>query len=100
MDKTARKSFLKRVLGRGGHHHGVSNPAAVAPFEYPHPHSSALTQRHLRDAKLYATRHDMVADLKIAPGGVIAEIGVAYGDFSKYLLDTFKPKKFVAFDVF
>ncbi len=33
-------------------------------------------------------------------GGVIAEIGVAEGEFSEYLLNELQPKKFVAFDIF
>jgi hypothetical protein len=33
-------------------------------------------------------------------GGVIAEVGVARGDFSEFLIDQLKPKRFVAFDLF
>ena len=33
-------------------------------------------------------------------GGVIAEVGVAHGDFSEFLMDQLKPKRFVAFDLF
>ena len=33
-------------------------------------------------------------------GGVIAEVGVAHGDFSEFLMDQLKPRRFVAFDLF
>ncbi|MGI9478304.1 MAG: class I SAM-dependent methyltransferase [Hyphomicrobiaceae bacterium] len=62
--------------------------------------SIALEQEHLVGARLYATRHDMLRAVAQKQGGVIAEIGVAHGDFSQFMLDTLRPKKFIAFDLF
>jgi hypothetical protein len=59
-----------------------------------------LTSAHLLDAKLYATRHDMLRTLPIPRGGVIAEIGVALGDFSKFLIRELHPAVFHGFDLF
>lgn len=42
----------------------------------------------------------MISDLRCGESGVIAEIGVALGDFSDFLLDTLQPARFVAFDIF
>jgi len=58
-----------------------------------------VAAEHLADARLYATRQDMAAAL-VQPGGVIAEVGVALGDFSEFIIEALKPKSFVAFDVF
>jgi Methyltransferase domain len=60
-----------------------------------------LKAANLFDAKLYADRKDMVSELGgFAKGGKIAEIGVALGDFSTFLLETLIPESFVGFDVF
>ncbi len=49
-------------------------------------------------AKAFANRIDA---LSIIPkGGVVAEVGVAYGDFSKEILRQIKPNKFFAIDFF
>ena len=59
----------------------------------------AIKQHSLLDAKLFATRQDMVRS--ICPRkGVIAEIGVALGDFSEFLITTLEPSKFFAMDLF
>jgi hypothetical protein len=60
----------------------------------------ALLQRHVAGARLYADRHEMVRELMPGMRGTIAEIGVALGDFSEFLIETLLPKKFVAFDIF
>lgn len=52
----------------------------------------------LVDAKVVANR---VSVLERLPKGMIAaEIGVAYGAFSEKILDTMRPKKFFAIDMF
>ena len=58
-----------------------------------------LRQADVQDAKLYADRSVMVKDL-IQPGGIVAEVGVAAGYFTRFLLEALKPKKFVGFDIF
>lgn len=53
------------------------------------------------DARLFATRHSMVEHFAPAfRDGVIAEVGVMFGDFSPFLIDTCKPRSFVAIDIF
>lgn len=42
----------------------------------------------------------MIAGLPVRPGGVIAEIGVAFGYFSKIMIEALKPAEFVAIDTF
>lgn len=55
--------------------------------------------KHVAHAKLFANRHDMVRS--IAPKyGYVAEVGVGTGHFSSFLIDTLKPRKFFALDMF
>ncbi|MCB8880465.1 class I SAM-dependent methyltransferase [Acidisoma cellulosilytica] len=63
----------------------------------PAPHQ--LDQRHVEGAKLFANRQAMIKGLGIPVDGVIAEVGVALGDFSEFLIDTLKPRTFVAMDL-
>jgi hypothetical protein len=59
-----------------------------------------LQPKHLEGAKLYANRHELIRGLRVPREPVVAEIGVALGDFSKFLIETLRPKQFHAFDVF
>lgn len=59
-----------------------------------------LQSKHVEGAKLYANRHDLIRGLYLPQDPVIAEIGVALGDFSKFLIEVLRPKQFHAFDVF
>jgi len=59
-----------------------------------------MTSAHVAGAKLFANRHDMIAALPIPPAPVVAEVGVALGEFSKYLVETLRPAQFHAFDLF
>lgn len=60
-----------------------------------------LEAKHLDNARLFANRKDLICSMRsILEGGVIAEVGVAQGDFSEFLLNELEPKKFVAFDIF
>jgi hypothetical protein len=63
--------------------------------EYP-----ALTAEHLRDARLYAHRNDLISALPIRKGGKVAEIGVWQGVFSQFLIAKLEPRRFLAFDIF
>ena len=74
---------------------------------YPHRDYPALETKHLDNPRLFAHRNDLISSLRPGAGGVIAEIGVAHGDFSEYLLDfseylldELRPQEFVAFDLF
>src|SRR5215469_9594228 len=59
-----------------------------------------LEGKHLDNARLFANRYDLISSLRCIEGGVIAEVGVAHGEFSEFLLNELKPRSFVAFDVF
>lgn len=57
-----------------------------------------IPQERMASAKAFANR---IAALDLIPnGGRIAEVGVAYGDFSKILLEKIRPQKFYAIDYF
>lgn len=57
-----------------------------------------LLQKHVDGAVLYA---DRTRALDALPrGGVVAEIGVALGDFSEAMLTHLAPCRFDAFDLF
>jgi hypothetical protein len=60
----------------------------------------ALQTKHLHDAALFADRYDLVRSLTSLRHGTIAEVGVARGDFSEFLIDTLEPRLFVGFDLF
>jgi hypothetical protein len=59
-----------------------------------------LTAEHLLDARLFACREDLVKALFPSGAHRICEVGVAYGDFSEFLIDTLRPEIFVAADIF
>jgi hypothetical protein len=73
-----------------------------APTSVAHPRANfpALTSADLLDAKLFATRQDLIAALDVGRRGIIAEVGVGLGDFSHYLIDVLDPAQFVAIDIF
>lgn len=60
----------------------------------------ALRREHLQDARLYADRWHMIDHLGPKKVGVVAELGVALGDFSKALIERYDPETFYAIDVF
>lgn len=67
---------------------------------YAHVNFPALEARHIAGASLFATRADMVISLGAQRGGVLAELGVALGDFSELMIEKLQPLKFVAIDLF
>jgi hypothetical protein len=61
----------------------------------------ALSASHIaNDARLFASRQDLLLALAVARGCVVAEVGVALGDFSAFLIESLAPERFVAFDTF
>jgi len=83
--------FLRSLLGA----------ASGGPeVQYPEAEFPALQAKHVQDARLFASRRDLIASLPLAHGGTIAELGVARGDFSEFLLAQLEPKTLVAFDTF
>ena len=62
------------------------------------PEIGTINGKALKNARICANREEI---LKYMPkGSVCAEVGVAYGDFSKKILDIMKPIKFYALDLF
>jgi len=59
-----------------------------------------LQPEHLKDAKLFAHRRNLIDNLVGSGIKSIAELGVAYGDFSEYMIETLTPKIFGAYDIF
>jgi glycosyltransferase involved in cell wall biosynthesis len=59
-----------------------------------------LKQIHVEDARLFADRIEMLKSFSSRQGLTIAEIGVAYGDFSESILNILNPKSFHAYDLF
>jgi Methyltransferase domain len=64
------------------------------------PNYPGLAAEHVRDARLFANREDMLLQLPIVKAGKIAEVGVMRGDFSEFMINTLRPRRFVAFDLF
>lgn len=59
-----------------------------------------LRPEHVSGAGLFANRREMLGSLELPRAGAIAEVGVAHGDFSEFLIERLKPAKFVAIDLF
>ena len=57
-----------------------------------------IPQEQLKDAMVLCSRYEALE--RLPKGGRVAEIGVAYGDFSKEILTKIKPEKFYAVDLF
>jgi Methyltransferase domain len=64
------------------------------------PPSPVIRAEHVVGARLYANRGDQISLLGVPKDGRVAEIGVWQGAFSKDLIQTLKPREFVAFDIF
>jgi hypothetical protein len=65
------------------------------PKDFP-----AIRPECVNGAKLYANRCQMIKALGVPHGGQIAEIGVARGDFSDFLIEELNPGRFYAIDLF
>jgi Methyltransferase domain len=59
-----------------------------------------LDASHLYNAKLYARREDLIAELALPAHPCICEVGVALGTFSKHLIQTLRPSSFHGLDLF
>lgn len=51
-------------------------------------------------ARVYASRFEMIKNLRIPQRGDIAEIGVAHGELTEFLISELNPKRFYALDMF
>lgn len=77
-----------------------TTPPQAAPIQNAAGLPYTLMQVHVEDARLFADRIEMLKSFSSRQGLTIAEIGVAYGDFSKSILDILSPKSFHAYDLF
>lgn len=59
-----------------------------------------LAPEHVVNAKLYANRNEMIKHLGIPRDSRIAEVGVANGNFTQFLLEELNPAQFIAADMF
>jgi hypothetical protein len=66
----------------------------VLPAEPPHP----LREEHLRNCRLLPDRVALID--RMPRGGVVAEVGVGFGDLSAKILETLRPLEFHAIDLF
>jgi hypothetical protein len=69
--------------------------ASVQTQNYP-----SLEEKHLDHPRMFSDRTRLISSMRSVRGGVIAEVGVAEGEFSEYLLNELRPRKFVAIDIF
>lgn len=60
----------------------------------------AVRAEAVKGAALYADRCQMIRELALPQGGHIAEIGVAHGEFTDFLIRTLTPAHFHAIDLF
>jgi hypothetical protein len=60
----------------------------------------AIRPESVIGAKLYADRYQMLKNLGIREGAKIAEIGVAHGELSDFLIREIRPSHFYAIDLF
>lgn len=61
-----------------------------------------LKPEHFEDARLFCDRYELmkhIAGMSVKSPRIV-EIGVALGEFSEFLIDTFSPQTFVAIDLF
>lgn len=69
----------------------MASPQPVTP-------ARELTGAHLRHARVVHNRHAILEDLP--RHGVVAEVGVAFGDFSQAILRVLQPRRFYGVDLF
>lgn len=87
------KELISRVINRAVRPFGLT--CVVKPEIRPAPD---IPEDSLKNAQIVPDRTD---GLYLLPkGGVVAEIGVAFGNFSKEILRVVQPKQFVAVDTF
>jgi methyltransferase family protein len=83
------KAMVNNVLGRFGYKIGRRAPL---------PPAAVLQERHVRNCRVVADREAILE--RMPKGGVVAELGVGFGDFSAKILDTIQPCEFHAIDHF
>jgi hypothetical protein len=87
------KKLLARVINR------LVRPMGLACVVKPQiPAAAAIPEQCLVNARIVANRTDGL--YLIPKGGVVAEVGVAFGSFSRDILRVVQPDLFVAIDTF
>ena len=82
--KKLKRALIKRVLQQ------------EPEIDYP-----GLRPGDVESARLFANRFSMVEAFRpLLQGRRIAELGVAFGEFSEFLIKTLEPEQFVALDTF
>lgn len=87
------KTAIKKWLKKKGYTIIKTKPDDVAKMIPPELPASFFT-----NSRVCSNRFEVLDYLP--KGGVIAEVGVAYGNFSEVLLEKLKPEKFIAIDSF
>jgi len=64
------------------------------------PDIPELDPANVEGAKLYANRNEMIKGPELPKQGVFAEVGVAAGEFSDFLIRNLDPSCFIAVDLF
>ena len=78
----------------------AAQPLSKRKIYDPRHDFPALSTKCLQDTKLFVNRKDMISSMSFLEGGVVAEVGVAHGEFSEFLLSELNPSKFIAIDIF
>jgi predicted O-methyltransferase YrrM len=92
------KKAIRRAINAVGYDVCRLSQVVKPPFVKPEEMATPLSQKHVDGAILYADRRQALDALP--RGGVVAEIGVAAGDFSAAMLARLAPRRFDAFDLF
>ena len=75
-------------------------PAPTPPSPALRAFPAVATRHVASDARLYANRHDLILALGVPRAADVAELGVGLGFFSEFILDSLRPRRFVAIDTF
>jgi hypothetical protein len=81
-------SLYRRLMGR------FVQPTTNTKFP------AKLRPEHVAGARLFADRIELIKSFSYLKNPIIAEIGVAYGDFSQVIIDELNPTAFHAYDIF
>jgi hypothetical protein len=85
--------LMQRLLNK------MVTPLGLMCVERPHVDPlPELDHQHLQNARIVPSREAILNQLP--QGGVVAEIGVAFGRYSRKMLDALKPDQFIAVDCF
>ena len=87
------KQAVKKLLSKMGYTIIKTNLGEVEKMIPPE-----LPARLFENSRVCPSREDVLQ--RLPKGGVIAEVGVGYGNFSTLLLEKLQPEKFIAIDSF